>query len=279
MDCSELDPDTHDLLQRITRSRWNPKTMVIKTGVSTLSDKTGLRYADVQLLLEDLAVDGFIHFDKEFGRITRLIPCGCEESLDAMFSSEPLGSAAYDDGPTRGNEGRGVGGGRQDSPSTEGAKERTRGHARVHEADPTPPARKRVVKKKPRRGIDWFVANPSELKPTHLAKYFDERMGEVRTTRAGFRSVGQVNHGALVGTFARWIREDEISPIQIVAMIDIFARNPKFLKEGVPAWKVFLGKRELLVRQAANLASPVTDPGWDDGDVLDHDPSDDLGWT
>lgn len=280
MDCSELDPDSHELLRRITRARWNPKSGIVKTTIQVLSDKTGLRYRDVQTLLEDLGVDGYLRYDREFNHIFRIAgepPCGCEESLDEMFSSEPVGSAAYDDVPTRGDEGRGVGGGRQDSPSTGGAKERAGGRRRAHEATPTLRSpKKKIVERAPRRGMDWYVANPSELTPLELVRYFDQRMSEVRTTRAGFRSVGAVNQGALMKNFKRWINDAEVSPIQIVAMIDYFAKHPKLLKEGVPAWKMFLAKKELIVRAIVNLM-PEDGVSWDEKLLDDEDPAD-LGW-
>ncbi|HSH58618.1 MAG TPA: hypothetical protein VK988_03050 [Acidimicrobiales bacterium] len=56
-----------------------------------------------------------------------------------------------------------------------------------------------------------------------------------------------VNERKLGGALKRWIEVDQCSPVDIVAMIDLFHNDKRYWRESpLPPWHAFLGQRKLL---------------------------------
>lgn len=75
-----------------------------------------------------------------------------------------------------------------------------------------------------------------------LVDYFLYRVGPLQFGR----SPEPINKKVLSSSIRRWIIEG-LDPLVIKAMIDLFAKEAKFLKKGIPAWKSFLASRQYLV--------------------------------
>lgn len=101
-------------------------------------------------------------------------------------------------------------------------------------------------------------------------------------------SVGTINRGALAKNISEWMNEGGLSAPVIKRMMDQFCAHPEFVRSSsVPAWRVFLYKRDDLYRRAQEREEEVQaqkhkqDPDWwtDSGATVDNDdPRHDPAW-
>ena len=113
-----------------------------------------------------------------------------------------------------------------------------------------------------------------------LAFFFRDKM-DLQRSSANFGSIGATNVNALIGTFTKWKREDGLTSAGIHTMIEVFALDDRWLKVGLPAWKVFVNNRAALAERASNLMEAHVDHdlGWVESRDLElEDDDEDLGW-
>lgn len=256
-DCSDLDPQVHDLLKLIERLGVKRKTGVARTTVTTLADVLKVPRTEVRHLLEGLEQTRFSRFEEDSGRIVMLESCSCQLSI-----FEPLGSGTERPRTDQGRrhwEGSGSEG--SEVQRTKSSKERARSRPR--------PAR---------------AAKPIEkFSHVDLAMLFSTRMQDANRGRGAERShwvaVGAANHGALAKQFKTWMKDDGVTATQIAAMIDAFVADPRnYADSPAPAWKTFLADRQRLLKRASTRAAEdAPDLGWD-APLAEDDEDEGLGW-
>lgn len=100
-----------------------------------------------------------------------------------------------------------------------------------------------------RRGSQKKCKAVGQFTGMDLARRFKAKVEVRNSQQQGWVRIGETNLNALAGSFARWRREDGLTPEFMVAMIDLFAEDPRLIQPGVPAWKTFLAKRQVLAER------------------------------
>ena len=255
--CTEMDDEAHGVLRRITE-RGTTRKGYAKITKAQLAKDFDIPWRELTLLLQDLQECGFLIAD-ENSHIQVVERCACVAQSSILASQG--GSVLH---PAPGHAGARVG-------SSQGETQPPYG------GQGSPPVR---------RAESAFQTQPPSSTPT--AGKISGKRGE-RAEREEAESAfdlawmlwrgvkqmrwdhGQIWTGGVAvspvrNEIARWLREGDVTPALVRAMIEEFCSSPGWLREGVPAWKSFLADRQALTNrcvEAARESGPrATEEDW-----------------
>ena len=257
MECSELDPDVHDVLQ-IASNAGRTKQGKSKATLSMIQQRLDLKHRDMLMLVEDLEASGFLERDEK-SNLWMIQDCVCGSTpgmLDMGGGSEVGHARAY--ALARRERSRG-----SSTPPTGGLKESL---SLTDQRSSPPDAAENDLPKR--------ISGPRGKKrrvrripgPADLAKEFAMTMRRANRQR-GVVFSGGVNEGALAKHFSQML-DDGVPVVVLQKMIEVFAASEGYLRPGTPPWRSFLNHREAIYAKArkaleaeqSRIVAP--DPDW-----------------
>lgn len=281
MDCSRLDPESHDVLWHLQeevglRRKPNPQrgTRIYRTTVQRIHKALKIEYNDIPELLRDLETHGFVRFfedNKSMGEGELGCTCSGRRASVARRTTTDLtrsASSGEEDGEWEDAKGPKVQGFAPNAREAELCQETLKERNQRRQREKLEQHEERIRQA--------FAKRPEDLNSHDLALIFRHLLVQHQLWASA--PPGSVNHKALASNFAQWIREGT-DPAFIREMIEVFVKDRRMLADGDVAWKVFVNRRALLARRAHNRvrSQAPDDLGWNDP-YDDGDDDDDLGW-